>query len=143
MKVSIIHSQVSNCGSLFTSDAYFQFNSMLIVARAVFTDMDMRARAPRAVWVTSLSSFIIFQQHCEHHCQHHCHQYGRHYVLHNQLKSELPCKSHQAKDPATKSVDFMEKFQRAFEKLCCKFFIMDMVAFMQGCIGQIVSVNIF
>ena len=60
MKVSIIHSQVSNCGSLFTSDAYFQFNSMLIVARAVFTDMDMLATAAWAVWVTSLSSFIIF-----------------------------------------------------------------------------------
>ena len=27
-------------------------------------------------------------------------------------------------------------------KLCCKIFIMDMVAFMQGGIGQIVSVNI-
>ena len=61
MKVSIIHSQVSNCGSLFTSDAYFQFNSMLIVARAVFTDMDMPTiQLLLAVWVTSLSSFIIF-----------------------------------------------------------------------------------
>ena len=29
-----------------------------------------------------------------------------------------------------------------FGKLCCKFFIMDMVAFMRGGIGQIVSVNI-
>ena len=53
------------------------------------------------------------------------------------------------KDPATKSDEFLEKFQTAFDppplifgKLCCKFFIMDMVAFMQGGIGQIVSVNI-
>ena len=29
-----------------------------------------------------------------------------------------------------------------FGNLCCKFFIMDIVAFMQGGIGQIVSVNI-
>ena len=42
--------------------------------------------------------------------------------------------------PATKSDDFLEKFQTAFDppplifgKLCCKFFIMDMVAYMQGC----------
>ena len=44
-RVSIIHSVVSNCGSLFTSggDEYFQFNPMLIVAGAVFTDMDTRA----------------------------------------------------------------------------------------------------
>ena len=53
------------------------------------------------------------------------------------------------KDPATKSDDFLEKFQTAFDppplifrKLDCKFFIMDMVAFMQGGIGQIVSFNI-
>ena len=49
------------------------------------------------------------------------------------------------KSPATKSDDFLEKFQTAldpppliFGKLCCNFFIMDMVAFMQGGIGQIV-----
>ena len=39
----------------------------------------------------------------------------------------------------TKSDEFLEKFQTAFDpphlifgKLCCKFFIMDMVAYMQG-----------
>ena len=53
------------------------------------------------------------------------------------------------KDPATKSGDFLEQFQTAFGppplifgKLFCNFFVMDMVAFMQGGIGQIVSVNI-
>ena len=54
------------------------------------------------------------------------------------------------KDPATKSDEFSEKFQTAFDppsplifgKLYCIFFIMDMVAFMEGGIGQIVSVNI-
>ena len=52
------------------------------------------------------------------------------------------------KGDATKSDDFLEKFQTAFDpplifgKLYCKFFIMDMVTFMQGGIGQIVSVNI-
>ena len=54
------------------------------------------------------------------------------------------------KDPATKSEGFLEKFQTAFEppppphfwKIILQFFIMDMVAFMQGGIGQIVSVNI-
>ena len=52
------------------------------------------------------------------------------------------------KDPATKSDDFLENLQTAFDPAlifgisCCKFFIMDMVAFMQGGIGQIVSINI-
>ena len=54
------------------------------------------------------------------------------------------------KDPATKSDEFLEKFQTAFdpsppsflENYIAIFFIMDMVAFMQGGIGQIVSVNI-
>ena len=54
------------------------------------------------------------------------------------------------RDPATKLDDFLEKFQTAFDpppplifgKLYCKLFIMDMVAFMQGGIGQIVSVKI-
>ena len=42
------------------------------------------------------------------------------------------------KDPATKSDEFLGKFQTAvdlpliFGKLCCNFFIMDMVAYMQG-----------
>ena len=42
------------------------------------------------------------------------------------------------KDPATKSDDFLEKFQTAFDpplifgKLYCKFFVMDMIAYMQG-----------
>ena len=41
------------------------------------------------------------------------------------------------KGQATKSDDFLEKFQMAYDpplifgKLCCKFFIMDMVTFMQ------------
>ena len=46
-------------------------------------------------------------------------------------------------------MNFFEKFQTAFDprplifgKLYCKFFIMNMVAFMQGGIGHIVSVNI-
>ena len=52
------------------------------------------------------------------------------------------------KDLATKSDDFLEKFQTALDPpplifgLYCKFFIMDMVTFMQGGKGQIVSVNI-
>ena len=53
------------------------------------------------------------------------------------------------KDPATKSDEFLEKFQTAFdpppsflENYVANFLIMDMVAFMQGGIGQIVSVNI-
>ena len=53
------------------------------------------------------------------------------------------------KDPVAKSDDFLEKIQTAFDppplifgKLYCNLFIMDMVAFMQGGIGQIVSVNI-
>ena len=51
------------------------------------------------------------------------------------------------KDPATKSDEFLEKFQTHFDpplifgKSYRKFFVMDMVAFMQGGIGQIVSVN--
>ena len=52
------------------------------------------------------------------------------------------------KGPATKSDEFLEKFQTAFDhsplifgKLCCNFFIMDMDAYMQGGIGQIVSVD--
>ena len=51
------------------------------------------------------------------------------------------------KDLATKSDDFLEKFQTALDPpplifgLYCKFFIMDMVAFMQGGIGEIKSVN--
>ena len=42
------------------------------------------------------------------------------------------------KDPANKLDEFLEKFQTAFDpslifgKLCCKCFIMDMVAYMQG-----------
>ena len=50
---------------------------------------------------------------------------------------------------ATKSDEFLEKFQTAFDPIpsflennIAIFFIMDMVAFMQGGIGQIVSVNI-
>ena len=45
------------------------------------------------------------------------------------------------KDPATKSDEFLEKLQTAFDpplifgKLYCNFFTMDMVAFMQGGIG--------
>ena len=41
------------------------------------------------------------------------------------------------KDPVTKSDDFLEKFQNAFEpplifgRLCCNFFVMDMVEYMQ------------
>ena len=60
-RVSIIHSVVSNCGSLFTSggDEYFQFNPMLIVAGAVFTDMDTRA------------SLCGGQFHFQHHYHHH------------------------------------------------------------------------
>ena len=54
------------------------------------------------------------------------------------------------KDPATKLDEFLEKFQTAFEpplpphfwKTILQIFYMDMVAFMQGGIGQIVSVNI-
>ena len=56
------------------------------------------------------------------------------------------------KDPATKSDEFLEKFQTdfypssppslIFGKLCCNFVKVDMVAFMQGGKGQIVSVNI-
>ena len=52
------------------------------------------------------------------------------------------------KGPATKSDEFLDKFQTAFDPLSylenyiANFFIMDMVAFMQGGIGQIVSVNI-
>ena len=53
------------------------------------------------------------------------------------------------KDPATKLDEFLEKFQTAFdphpsflENYVAIFFRMDMVAFMQGGIGQIVSVNI-
>ena len=60
-----------------------------------------------------------------------------------------PRQQHKAgKDPATTLDDFLEIFQTAFDpplifgKLYCKFFIMDMVTFMQGGIGQIVSVNI-
>ena len=52
------------------------------------------------------------------------------------------------KGGATKLDEFAEKFQTAFNppplifgKLYCNFFIMDMVAFMQGGIGQIVSVR--
>ena len=42
------------------------------------------------------------------------------------------------KDPATKSDEFLEKFQTTFdpplifEKLCCKFFLMDIFAYVQG-----------
>ena len=57
--------------------------------------------------------------------------------------------SYVGKDPAIKSDDFLEKFQTAFdpppsflENYIAIFFIMDMVAFMQGGIGQVVSVNI-
>ena len=46
-------------------------------------------------------------------------------------------------------MNFFEKFQTAFDprplifgKLYCNFFAMDMVAFMQGGIGQVVSVYI-
>ena len=47
------------------------------------------------------------------------------------------------KGPATKLAEFLEKFQMAFDPPhFCIFCIMDMVAFMQGGIGQIVSVNI-
>ena len=53
------------------------------------------------------------------------------------------------KDPATKADEFLEKFQMAFdpppsflENYIANLFIMDMVAFMQGGIGQTVSVNI-
>ena len=52
------------------------------------------------------------------------------------------------KDPATKSDEFLGKFQTAFDpplifgKSYCKFFMMDMVAFMLGGIGHKVSVNI-
>ena len=53
------------------------------------------------------------------------------------------------KDPATKSDEFLEKFQTAFgpppsflENHIAIFFITDMVAFMQGDIGQIVPVSI-
>ena len=62
------------------------------------------------------------------------------------LKKEIHM---ERKGGATKSADFLEKFQTAFDplplifgKLYCKFFIMDMVIFMQRGIGQIVSVNI-
>ena len=60
-------------------------------------------------------------------------------------------RTHLGKDPGTKSDDFLEKFQTAFdpppspsflENYVANFFIMDMVAYMQVCIGQIVSVNI-
>ena len=57
------------------------------------------------------------------------------------------CKLASGKDPATKSDDFLKKkIQTAFDpplnfgKLCCNFSMMDMVAFMQGCIGPVVSV---
>jgi len=53
------------------------------------------------------------------------------------------------KDPASKSDEFLEKFQTALdsppsilENYVAISFIMDVVAFMQGGIGQIVSVNI-
>ena len=52
------------------------------------------------------------------------------------------------KDPTTKSDEFLEKFQTAYdppsflENYVADFFIMDMLAFMQGGIGQIVSVDI-
>ena len=53
------------------------------------------------------------------------------------------------KGPTTKLDEFLEKFQTAFdpppwflENDVANFFIMDMVAFMQGGIGQIVSVKI-
>ena len=53
-------------------------------------------------------------------------------------------------DPATKSDEFLKNSKRPlprpppliFGKLCCNFFTMDLVAFMQGGIGQIVSVDI-
>ena len=52
-------------------------------------------------------------------------------------------------DPATKLDDFLEKFQTAFDPLpsflenyVAIFFKMDMVAFVLGGTGQIVSVNI-
>ena len=51
------------------------------------------------------------------------------------------------KGPATKSDEFLENSKRPltpphFWKIILQIFIMDMVAFMQGGIGQIVSVNI-
>ena len=53
------------------------------------------------------------------------------------------------KDPATKSDNFLEKFKTSFapppsflENYVANFFKMDMVAFVLGGIGQIVSVNI-
>ena len=52
------------------------------------------------------------------------------------------------KDPATKSDEFLEKFQTAFdppsflESYNATFIITNMLAFMQGGIGQIVLVNI-
>ena len=49
-------------------------------------------------------------------------------------------------DGGAKSDEFSEEFRTTppliFGKLCCNFFIMDMVALMQGGIGQIVSVDI-
>ena len=53
------------------------------------------------------------------------------------------------KDPATKSDEFLEKVQKAFDpppsllgNYIATFFTMDTVAFMQRGTGQIVSVNI-
>ena len=54
---------------------------------------------------------------------------------------------HLGKDPVTKSDEFLEKFQKAFDPLpsfleiYVAIFIMDMVAFRQEGIGQIVSVR--
>ena len=63
-------------------------------------------------------------------------------------KENRHCYVHKGRIPLPKSDEFLEKFQTAFDpplifgKLYCKFFIMDMLAFMQGGKGQIVSVNI-
>ena len=65
------------------------------------------------------------------------------------MKSPHIKSHHLGKDLNTKADDFSEKFQTAFdlpppsflENYVANFYIMDMVAFMQGGIGQIVSVN--
>ena len=57
-------------------------------------------------------------------------------------------KANLGKSPATKSDESLEKFQTAFDppphfwKIILQIFIMNMVAFMQGGIGQKISVNI-
>ena len=57
------------------------------------------------------------------------------------------CPRSKGRNPAAKSDEFLENYKRLltppphFWKIMLHFFLMDMVAFMQGGIGQIVAVN--